>query len=199
MSILVDWQIEAAINDGEIKVTPFDASLINPNSLDLRLGGNFSSLFPTCTAELISYTQRNQFDGNEEIAGQKIAIDPLDKTSFQFIPRHNGRFLLLPGHFVIASLLEDITLSDSICAEIRGKSSLGRLGLDNSSVAGWVDAGWSGVLTIELSNHGDHPLILTKGMKIGQMVFHRTERCEKPYGKVGRYQNQKPGQGSHGL
>lgn len=173
---LVDYQIIDHINRGLIKVSPFDESLVNPNSLDVRLGGNFSEL----KAEL---------------------VDPTNKESFKFIPIEGDEYILQPGCFVLASLLEDIELPPNIYADIRGKSSLGRLGLDNSSVAGLIDAGWSGILTIELSNHGTVPIKLTKGMKIGQIVFHQTAVCDKPYGSagVGRYQRQKPGQGSLGV
>jgi dCTP deaminase len=184
MTILVDYQIKDKINQGVIKVSPFDESLVNPNSVDLRLGGNFSTLETTA----------------ESPDGVCIpCVDPQDKSSFYFRKVESDFYILDPGTFVLASLLEDIELPPNICAEIRGKSSLGRLGLDNSSVAGWVDAGWSGVLTIELSNHGNHPIILQKGMKIGQMVFHQTAVCEKPYGEVGRYQRQEPGAGSLGV
>lgn len=135
----------------------------------------------------------------EKLWNGVYVTDPQDKTSFKTYMQDWNHYILRPGEFVLAHLLEDIVLSDSICAELRGKSSLGRLGLDNSSVAGWVDAGWSGVLTIELANHGRYPILLTPGMKIGQMVFHQCAAAEKPYGVTGRYQNQTPGQGSMGL
>lgn len=171
--------------------------------MDVRLGGNFSTLKPTDTAPVLAiHTLKNDGMGyyNETIHDEfVVAIDPTEKTSFQFIPRQGDQFLLMPGEFVLASLLEDIELPPNIYADIRGKSSLGRLGLDNSSPAGLVDGGWSGVLTIELSNHGTCPILLTKGMKIGQMVFHRTACPDRSYKETGRYYKQSPGQGSLGL
>jgi dCTP deaminase len=178
MSVLVDWQIGKMIDDGEIIISPLDKSLINPNSVDIRLGGNFSSLVQT----------------------SEMPIDLTDKSTFTFEPfADQDEFVMLPGEFLLASLLEDITLPDNICAEIRGKSSIGRCGIANSSVAGIVDTGWSGVLTIELYNYTKFPVVLKKGQKIGQIIFHRTEKCKKPYSKTGRYYRQDPGTGSKGI
>lgn len=175
--VLVDWQIREAIEKGWIKVDPFSEGLINPASLDVRLGGNFAKI--ECT---------------------KICVNPMDKSTFKVVEYANEDwFMLQPGEAITASLLEDITLSDSLCAKLYGKSSLARLGLDNSSIGAWVDNGWSGVLTIELFNQAAYPILLTRGMKIGQLVFFETEVCNKPYGEVGRYQRQKRGQGSLGL
>lgn len=180
--IMVDHEIRDAIKSGAIKISPFDPALINPNSLDVRLGGNYSAL------------ESSDADGY---------IDPQDKSTFKFTEglwiREGGEYLLGAREFILASLLEDITLPDNICAEIRGKSSIGRLGIANSSVAGIIDTGWSGVLTIELYNYSDFAVLLKKGMKIGQILFHKTEICDKPYSQTGRYYKQDPGQGSKGI
>ena len=201
--VLVDFQIRDHINKGNIKVTPFDDSLINPNSLDLRLGGNFSTVEATYNYDSTNIVKTkinfNSSDFFDSFLNFKKYLDPLDKETFITKSYEGDVFYLEPNCMVIASLAEDITLPDFICARVVGKSSLGRLGLDNSSVAGWVDANWSGVLTIELFNHSQNIIKLTKGMKIGQMIFLETEPCEKGYDKTGRYYKQQPGQGSKGV
>lgn len=182
---LVDHEIREAIKAGEIKIDQFDADLINPNSLDVCLGNKFTELLSNDMAW---------------IGGDWVPyINPLKKSTFTFETTEAKYYDLMPGGFVLGCLLENITLSDNICAEIRGKSSLGRLGLINSAHAGWIDAGWSGVLTIELSNVAHHPIQLTPGMKIGQIIFHRTEVVEKSYSITGRYSNQQAGFGSLGI
>lgn len=182
--ILNDDQINVYITEGLITVDPFDPSLINPSSLDLRLGNVFTKVKPS----LLSTAMPG-------------VIDPTNKHSIGSETYKNDKYVLMPGEFILSCLLENITLPDYVSAEIRGKSSLGRLGLDNSSVAGWIDAGWSGVLTIELVNHGHHPILLTKGMKIGQMVFHTHAPALYPYNKkaTSKYMYQEPGQGSKGV
>lgn len=174
---LVDWEIRSAVACGMIKVIPYDDTKVNPDSLDVCLGGNFSTTIPTGSI-----------------------INPLDKESFVTVPlTSEDHYVLKPGEFILASLKEDITLPPDICATIRGKSSLGRLGIDNSSVAGFIDGSWSGVLTIELKNNSAQCVQLTKGMRIGQIVFDHTEVPEKNYSQTGRYNRQEPGQGSLGV
>lgn len=176
--ICPDWLIKLLIWLKQIKITPYESELVNPNSVDIRLGNIFNHVSGTL-------------------------IDPLDSKSFITVSDigKGDYYPLNPNQFLLGCLHEDISIPRYICAEIRGKSSLGRLGLDNSSCAGWVDAGWNGVLTIELHNRNDRAIKLTPGMKIGQMVFHLTLPCLTPYGKKkdSKYQNQPPGQGSKGI
>src|SRR5207244_9347101 len=101
-------------------------------------------------------------------------------------------FILHPGEFVLGSTLERVTLPDDVVARIEGKSSLGRLGLLIHSTAGFVDAGWSGHLTLELSNVANLPITIYPGMKIGQLcLFEMTSPAERPYGERGKYQGQR--------
>jgi len=195
---LPDWLIRLFVKCNFIKVTPFDSELVNPNSLDIRLGNKFGILSATGKANVFTSSNPNE---EEPVFDRRIGvINPLDPETFTTEISERSTFVLQPGHGVIACLLEDITLPSFVCAEIRGKSSLGRLFLDNSTVAGWVDAGWSGVLTIELHNCGTIPIVLFPGMRIGQIVFNLTLPCLHPYGtKKGRYQKQEPGQGSKGI
>jgi len=178
--ILVDHQIRHEIAQGRIKITPFDDSLINPSSMDVRLGDTFS-IVERCLP---------------------MEIDPLDYRSFTTRVIRSGIPVYIdPKGFLICHLLEDITLPKDISCKIMGKSSLGRLGIENSSCAGWVDPGWSGVLTIELFNYSDKYIKLTPGMKIGQLIFFKHVPCEVGYGEkiTSKYQNQLPGQGSLGI
>jgi dCTP deaminase len=106
-----------------------------------------------------------------------------------------GAFILHPGEFVLGSTLELVTLPDDIVARLEGKSSLGRLGLLIHSTAGFVDPGWNGHLTLELSNVATLPIALYPGMKIGQISFLRmTTAAENPYGSgavSSKYQGQR--------
>src|SRR5690606_3731114 len=104
-------------------------------------------------------------------------------------------FILHPGEFVLGATFEQVTLADDIAARLEGKSSLGRLGLLTHSTAGFIDPGFSGHVTLELSNVATLPIKLWPGMKIGQLCFFRlTSPAEKPYGSAAyssRYQNQR--------
>lgn len=212
--ILVDHQIREAIEKGWIKVDPFDEKLINPASLNVRLGRKFGRVRGTREVYRMVHVGPSYLKSSYDAWGGDIPkdvidktlvnayriIDPTDKDSFSTGSFEADSIILDPGDFVIACLMEDITLPDFICASLRGRSSLGRLGIDNSSPAGHIDNGWSGVLTIELANHNPNVAIrLTAGMSIGQLIFYQTEPAERPYGETGRYQRQKPGQGSKGV
>lgn len=176
--ILVDHQIKAEIERGTLKISPFDESLINPSSLDVRLGQSFYQPEPTF-----------------------VNIDPTDPLTFRTQKVADFKYVLKPGDMVLSNLMEKVTLPKDISAKLMGKSSLGRLGLDNSSVAGWIDAQFSGSLVIELSNHSKFPIALTAGMKIGQIVFYKHVPVEKGYLELekSRYGNQKGVQGSKGV
>lgn len=174
--ILVDKEIKLLIEEGTIGITPFDHTLVNPSSLDVRLGKGFGVMVPT--------------NGG--------TIDPLDPKSFKaMINEDQTEHVLPPGGFVLAKLLEKVSLPSNISARLAGKSSLARMGCDNSSFGMYLDAGFSGDLTLEIANHSAYHLKLTSGMKIGQIVFYMHEEVEKPY--QGRYQGQTGVQGSKGV
>lgn len=184
--ILTDSEIKAEIMTGRMTVTPYDQSLVNPTSLDVRLGNKFT------TVHAVSPGGRIVHNG---------LVDPTDKTTFTSLLQTEESFILHPRMFVLGCLLEDITLPKNISCKVLGKSSLGRLGIENSSCAGWVDAGWSGVLTIELFNYSDNPIKLTAGMKIGQLIFMKHKDVSKGYGEIStsKYFKQEAGQGSKGI
>jgi dCTP deaminase len=103
-------------------------------------------------------------------------------------------FILHPGEFVLGQTLEWVELPDDLVARLEGKSSLGRLGLLIHSTAGYVDPGWKGTLTLELSNVANLPIALYYGMRIGQISFFRmSSPVERPYGSKelgSKYQGQ---------
>lgn len=197
--ILVDGEIKNRIEAGIIKIHPFDSSLINPTSMDIRLG---SKIITTRARNNIILSDPPEFWSNV-VGSTYPAVKPWDKDSFidEVVELdHDQEYWLKPGEFILASQLEKLTLPDHISVKIFGKSSLGRLGLGCCEVAGWVDSGWSGVLTLELKNyHHKNAICLTPGMKIGQFVFFESEMSENPYHKVGRYYEQEAGQGSKGI
>ncbi len=173
--ILSDHTIREELAASNIEIDPLDESYIQPSSVDLRLDRYFR-VFLNHTMPLIDVKQR--MDELTEL----VEVDPDD------------RFVLHPGEFVLGSTLERVKLPTDLVARLEGKSSLGRLGLLIHSTAGFVDAGWNGQLTLELSNVANLPITLYPGMKIGQISFIRmTSEADVPYGSsaVGsKYQDQ---------
>ena len=174
--ILSDRSIKEAIESGRITVEPFDASMIQPSSVDVTIDRYFR-VFRNHTMPLIDVKD------NLEDLTELVEIADGD------------RFILHPGEFVLGSTAERVALSADLVARLEGKSSLGRLGLLIHSTAGFVDAGWDGHLTLELSNVATLPITLYPGMKIGQLSFlQMTTEAEHPYGssEVGsKYQGQR--------
>lgn len=169
--ILADWQITARCNGG--MVTPFDPELVNPASLDVRLGDTL----------LI-----------ESAEGLQLKPYPLAGHT------EENPYLLRPGQFVLAQTIERFHLPDDIAAQFMLKSSRARSGLEHL-MAGYCDPGWHGsVLTLELHNSRQlHPVALWPGMKIGQMVFHQMAATpQRSYAVTGRYNGDATVQGSRG-
>jgi dCTP deaminase len=177
--ILSDHSIREAIKDGRIVVDPFDDSMIQPSSVDVRLDRYFR-VFLNHTMPVIDVKQ------NLEELTRLVELDADDPTR---------AFILHPGEFVLGSTYERVALPDDTVARIEGKSSLGRLGLLIHSTAGFIDAGFDGHITLELSNVASLPITLYPGMKIGQISFLRmTSPAEVPYGakQLGsKYQGQR--------
>lgn len=191
MSVLTDEQIERALDFGALVVDPLDKSLINSTSLDFRLGNTFT---------WIDYGNETHTNA---IGNSHSVINPLNKDSFVLHTIETNSIVLRPHEFILATTLETFDFkgySDrGISAKVMGKSSLGRLGLTNSSQAGWIDAGFRGPITLELRNDSENYLKLTAGMKIGQLVMYMSAAPKYDYKKTGRYLDQKPGQGSKGV
>jgi dCTP deaminase len=174
--ILSDRTIRAELEAGRVVIDPLDEQCIQPSSVDLRLDRLFR-VFLNHTMPVID-----------------VKEDLEDLTRLVEIGEGEA-FILHPGEFVLGSTYERVTLPDDLVGRIEGKSSLGRLGLLIHSTAGFIDAGFSGYLTLELSNVANLPITLYPGMKIGQVSFLRmTTPADVPYGsaRVGsKYQGQR--------
>jgi dCTP deaminase len=174
--LLSDRDIKAEIDAGRVKVEPFDGAMIQPSSVDVRLD-RFFRVFENHKYSVID-PSIEQSDLTREVAVEG-----------------NEEFILHPGEFVLASTYEVITLPDDIAGRLEGKSSLGRLGLLTHSTAGFIDPGFSGHITLELSNVANLPVKLFPGMKIGQLCLIKlSSPAENPYGSAlygSRYQGQR--------
>jgi len=174
--LLSDRDIRAEIAANRVAVEPFDEAMIQPSSVDVRLD-KFFRVFENHKYSVI--------DPSTEQA----------ELTREVIAEGDEPFILHPGEFVLASTYEVITLPDDIAGRLEGKSSLGRLGLLTHSTAGFIDPGFSGHITLELSNVANLPVKLFPGMKIGQLCLIKlSSPAEHPYGseKYGsRYQGQR--------
>jgi dCTP deaminase len=172
--ILSDRDIRAEIEAGRITIEPFDERCIQPSSVDLHVDSQFR-VFANSRYPFID-VREEQPDLTE-----LVEVKP------------DEPFILHPGEFVLGSTLERVALPDDLVARLEGKSSLGRLGLLIHSTAGYVDPGWDGYLTLELSNVANLPITLYPAMKIGQISFFKlTSPAETPYGAAGnKYQGQR--------
>ena len=174
--LLSDRDIRAEVESGRLAVEPWDGALVQPSSVDVRLD-RFFRVFNNSR-----YTH----------------IDPSvqqDELTALVEPEGEEPFVLHPGEFVLGSTLEVVTLPDDLAGRLEGKSSLGRLGLLTHSTAGFIDPGFTGHITLELSNVANLPITLWPGMKIGQVcVLRLTSPAEHPYGSSvygSRYQGQR--------
>ncbi len=174
--LLSDRDIKAELDARRVALEPFDASMIQPSSIDVRLDRFFR------TFENHRYPH---IDPAEDQPDLTRMVEPVGDEPF----------ILHPGEFVLGSTYEVVTLPDNVAARLEGKSSLGRLGLLTHSTAGFIDPGFSGHVTLELANVANLPIKLWPGMKIGQLCFFRlSSPAEHPYGseKYGsRYQGQR--------
>ncbi len=162
--VLSDRTIREEIDSGRIVIDPFEASNVQPSSVDVRVDRQFR-VFHNARYPFIDV--RQPMDGLTEL------VEVSDEEPF----------ILHPGEFVLGQTLERVTLPDDLVARLEGKSSLGRLGLLIHSTAGFVDSGFSGNLTLELSNVANLPITIYYGMPIGQISFMRMDGpVERPYG-----------------
>lgn len=172
--ILSDYTIREEIAAGRIVIDPFDEGAIQPSSVDLHVDASFR-VFHNSRYPFIDVKQE-QDDLTEMV--RVSGDDP---------------FMLHPGEFVLGSTLERVSVPNDLVARLEGKSSLGRLGLLIHSTAGYVDPGWDGYLTLELSNVANLPITIYPGMRIGQISFFKlTTPADVPYGQAGnKYQGQR--------
>ena len=174
--LLSDRDIKAEIEAGRVAVDPYDAAMIQPSSIDVRLDRWF-----------------RVFE-NHKYPHIDPSVEQPDLTRL-LEPEGDEPFVLHPGEFVLGSTYEVVTLPDDVAGRLEGKSSLGRLGLLTHSTAGFIDPGFSGHVTLELSNVATLPIMLFPGMKIGQLcLFRLSSPAENPYGSAvygSRYQGQR--------
>ncbi len=171
--LLSDRDINAELDAGRINLDPLDRTMVQPSSVDVRMDRYFR-LF-----------------SNHKYPFIDPAEDQPDLTHLLEVEPDEA-FVLHPGEFVLASTFEAVTLPDDVAARLEGKSSLGRLGLLTHSTAGFIDPGFSGHVTLELSNMATLPIKLWPGMKIGQLCFFRlSSPADNTYSAYGnRYQGQ---------
>jgi dCTP deaminase len=175
MAVLSDRDIRSSLQSGRVRIDPYDPACLQPSSVDLHLDSDFRVF------------RNNRYPYIDVRAPQP---DLTDLVSIE----GDEPFILHPGEFVLGQTLEWVELPDDLVARLEGRSSLGRLGLLIHSTAGYVDPGWKGNLTLELSNVANLPIALYSGMKIGQIsFFEMSSPVERPYGsrELGsRYQGQ---------
>ena len=174
--LLSDRDIKAEIAAGRVSVDPYDAAMIQPSSIDVRLDRWF---------RVFENHKYPHIDPSTEQPDLTRLLEP----------EGSEPFVLHPGEFVLGSTYEVVTLPDDVAGRLEGKSSLGRLGLLTHSTAGFIDPGFSGHVTLELSNVATLPIMLFPGMKIGQLcLFRLSSPAENPYGSAvygSRYQGQR--------
>ena len=174
--LLSDRDIRAELDAGRVRLDPLDRSMIQPASIDVRID-RFFRLFDNHKHAFIDPSVE------QKDLTREVAVAPEEP------------YMLHPGEFVLASTYEQITLPDDVAARLEGKSSLGRLGLLTHSTAGFVDPGFTGHITLELSNVATLPIKLWPGMKIGQLCFFQlSSSAARPYGSgeyASRYQGQR--------
>jgi dCTP deaminase len=162
--ILSDRDLKIELESGRVVVDPLGANAIQPSSIDLRIGRHF---------RIFANTRYPYIDVRKPMEGLTELVEVTGEEPF----------ILHPGEFVLGTTLERVAIPDDLVGRLEGKSSLGRLGLLIHSTAGFVDAGFAGNLTLELSNVANLPITLYPGMKIGQIsLFRMSSPAEHPYG-----------------
>ena len=175
MSVLADRDIRTELESGRVRIEPYDPVDLQPSSVDLHLDRSFRVF------------RNNRYAFIDVRQSQPDLTELLSITD-------DEPFILHPGEFVLGQTVEWVELPDDLVARLEGKSSLGRLGLLIHSTAGYVDPGWRGNLTLELSNVANLPIALYFGMRIGQISFFRmSSPVDRPYGSAelgSKYQGQ---------
>ena len=174
--LLSDGDLREELDGGRLVLDPWDPAMLQPSSIDVRLDRFFRVFQNSRYTHIDPRQQQDELTTVVEPAGD----DP---------------FVLHPGEFVLGSTYEAVTLPDDLAGRLEGKSSLGRLGLLTHSTAGFIDPGFTGHITLELSNVANLPMTLWPGMKIGQLcLFRLSSPAQRPYGSDGvgsRYPGQR--------
>jgi dCTP deaminase len=174
--LLSDGDLRKELASGRLGLEPLDEAMIQPSSIDVRLDRFF---------RVFNNTKYTHIDPRQQQDDLTTLVETVDDEPF----------VLHPGEFVLGSTFEGVHLPDDLAGRLEGKSSLGRLGLLTHSTAGFIDPGFTGHITLELSNVANLPITLWPGMKIGQLcLFRLTSPAEHPYGSTAagsRYQGQR--------
>ncbi|WFG43926.1 dCTP deaminase [Pseudonocardia alni] len=174
--LLSDGDLRKDIESGRLVLDPWDVEMLQPSSVDVRLDRYF---------RVFQNSRYTHIDPSRQQDELTTPVETPDGESF----------VLHPGEFVLGSTFERVGLPDDLAGRLEGKSSLGRLGLLTHSTAGFIDPGFTGHITLELSNVANLPITLWPGMKIGQLcLFRLSSPAERPYGTEGvgsRYQGQR--------
>jgi dCTP deaminase len=162
--VLSDGSIRRLVDEGRVRIEPWDPDMVQPASVDLRLGPSFRVFH------------------NHKIKSIDLADPPTDLTEHVEVDEDNT-FVVHPGEFILGRTVEWVELPDDIVARIEGKSSLGRLGLIVHATAGFVDPGFQGTLTLEITNFNSVPIVLRPGLPIAQLSLMSLDApAERPYG-----------------
>jgi dCTP deaminase len=165
-SVLSDGTIRRLVAEGRLIVEPWDESLVQPASVDVRLGDSFRVFH------------------NHRVTAIDLRDPPRHLTE-EVVVRRGEPFAIHPGEFVLGRTLESVAIPDEVVARIEGKSSLGRLGLIVHATAGFVDPGFRGTLTLEITNLTRVPIQLYAGLPIAQLSFMALDApAERPYGSA---------------
>ncbi len=174
--LLSDRDIRMALESEGLAIEPYDPAMVQPSSVDVRLDRFF---------RVFNNSRYTHIDPKQQMP---------DLTSLVEV-KEGDSFILHPGEFVLGATLEKFTLPAHLAGRLEGKSSLGRLGLLTHSTAGFIDPGFSGYITLELSNAANLPIALWPGMKVGQLaIFKMSSAAENPYGSGAlgsKYQGQR--------
>jgi dCTP deaminase len=163
-SVLSDGTIRRLVAEGRIVIEPWDPLMVQPASVDLKLGSSFRVFH------------------NHKIQTIDLAEPPSGLTEHVEVGEDEP-FVIHPGEFVLGRTEERVEIPDDVVARIEGKSSLGRLGLIVHATAGFVDPGFTGTLTLEITNFNSVPIVLRPGLPIAQLSFMALDRAaERPYG-----------------
>ena len=164
VSVLSDGTIRDLVESGRITIDPWDPSMVQPASVDVRLGNSFRVFH------------------NHQIQAIDLSDPPSGLTEHVHV-EDDQPFVLHPGEFVLGRTIEVVAIPDDIVCRIEGKSSIGRLGLIVHATAGFVDPGFSGSLTLEITNFNSVPIVLRPGLPVAQLSFMALDKAaERPYG-----------------
>jgi dCTP deaminase len=179
--VLSDRDIIDRIEDGDLVVDPYEPTNVEPASVDLRLGEDHKLVR---AQGMLSDSIVDASSGSDD----KLVYDDLAESPL----------VVSPGTFILTTTLERVEIPDDLVAHVLGRSSLGRLGISVHQTAGYIDPGFTGQITLELSNHGPAPVTLSPGQRICQIVFEElSSTAMNPYGHEGsQYQNQSGATGS---